>query len=137
MAPRYFSIDEVNRVLPAVSDLLGELLARRGRVVAQRARLADVTDDLYSNTGSAAASDAVDDFMAIERLAAEIQTYGCTIKDLNGGTIDFLSTYRGREIFLCWRYGEPPYLRFFHELHTGFGGRHPIENPADFWGGEA
>ena len=62
------------------------------------------------------------DFAVIERQIAELQSYGCVIKDLNGGLVDFLAERNGREVYLCWRYGEDR-IEYYHELHTGFQGR--------------
>ena len=39
---------------------------------------------------------------------------------------DFLGLRNGREVYLCWRYGEEN-LAFWHELNTGFAGRHPLD----------
>ena len=78
-----------------------------------------------SDFGGPEASEMVQDFIAIERLAIRIRTHGCIIKDLNNGLIDFLSTRDGREVYLCWRFGEPR-VEFYHDLNTGFKGRQPI-----------
>jgi len=55
----------------------------------------------------------------------QIRSHGCLIKDLNTGLVDFLSKRDGREVYLCWRYGEPR-IDFYHELHTGFKNRQQI-----------
>lgn len=131
--PRYFSVAEVNAILPAVAELMGDLLTRRGKVARQIGDLKPILSDRYSNTGSAQASAVVQDFIAIERLIDEVEAYGCKIKNLNAGTIDFLSQYEGRDVWLCWRYGEKSQLEYFHGLTAGFHGRRPIIDPDDFW----
>ena len=35
-----------------------------------------------------------------------IQSFGCLIKDLDMGLIDFPTLYRGVEVYLCWKLGE-------------------------------
>jgi hypothetical protein len=62
----------------------------------------------------------------IEGLIDEIKAYGCVLKDLNAGLLDFLAERDGREVYLCWRYGEDK-IEFYHELHTGFQGRRPFQ----------
>jgi hypothetical protein len=119
---KYFTLEEANALLPTLEPLMAELLERRARVVQSREAVAGIVEDLHSNRGSAEASRLVQDFMAIEKLAQRIRSYGCVIKDLNAGLLDFLSERNGREIYLCWRYGEPR-IEFFHELHTGFMSR--------------
>jgi hypothetical protein len=119
---KYFTLEEANALLPTLEPLMAELLERRVRVVQSREAVAGIIEDLHSNRGSAEASRLVQDFMAIEKLAQKIRSYGCVIKDLNAGLLDFLSERNGREIYLCWRFGEPR-IEFFHELHTGFMSR--------------
>ena len=87
-----------------------------------RHEVADLLEDTPSDVGGPAASRMVQDFIAIERLANKIRAYGCVIKDLNAGLLDFLAEIDGREVYLCWRYGEPS-VEFYHELHTGYSGR--------------
>jgi hypothetical protein len=44
---------------------------------------------------------------------------------LEHGLVDFPTTLDGRWIYLCWHVGEEN-IQFWHELQTGFAGRHPI-----------
>lgn len=125
MATRYFTVQQANELLPTLEPLVGELLERRARVVATRKELGEVMDDLHKNVGGRVHSEMVQDFMVIEQLVARIQSYGCVLKDMNSGLLDFLAKREGREIYLCWRYGEPR-VAFYHELHTGFNGRQPV-----------
>lgn len=78
-----------------------------------------------SDFGGGLATRMVQDFIAIEKLAKKIHSTGCIIKDLNAGLLDFLSEKDGREIYLCWKFGEPQ-VEYYHELHTGFQGRRRI-----------
>ncbi|HSM55562.1 MAG TPA: DUF2203 domain-containing protein [Candidatus Sulfomarinibacteraceae bacterium] len=126
MAPRYFTVQEANDLLPTIVPLMDQLLERRARVVAARKEIGGIIEDLHSNVGGATASQLVRDFAAIERLMAKIQSYGCVVKDMNTGLLDFLAERNGREVYLCWRHGEPR-VAFYHELHTGFNGRRPLE----------
>jgi hypothetical protein len=125
MPPRYFTVEEANEVLSEVEPLMGELLRRRARVVAARKELGAVVEDLQSDVGGPVASQLVQEFMAIEQLVRKIQSYGCVVKDMNAGLLDFLSERDGREVYLCWRYGEPQ-VAFYHELHTGYNGRQSV-----------
>lgn len=126
MPARYFTVQEANELLPELEPLVGELLERRARVVAMRKQLGDTLDDVQSDVGGPVQSQMVQDFMAIERLVHRIRSYGCILKDMNSGLLDFLSERDGREVYLCWRYGEPE-VAYYHELHTGFSGRRPVE----------
>lgn len=133
MPARYYSITEVNKLLPAISELMGEFLERRAMVVSKRKYLLDIFDNSQRNMGSAEATAIAFEIAKIEQLAEKIQSYGCQIKDLNGGTIDFLSRYNQHEVYLCWRYGEPLAVTHYHLLESGFMGRQQIHASDDFW----
>ncbi|MCS7026310.1 MAG: DUF2203 domain-containing protein [Bryobacteraceae bacterium] len=59
---------------------------------------------------------------AIER----IHSFGCELKDLDLGLIDFRTLYQGREVYLCWKLGEPK-IEYWHGLEEGFRGRKKID----------
>jgi hypothetical protein len=104
---------------------MAELMERRAKVVDTRSEIADLLDDEHRDFGGIVPSAIVQDFIVIEMLAKKIRSKGCIIKDLNAGLLDFLSERDGREVYLCWRYGEPR-IEFYHELHTGFQSRQHI-----------
>jgi hypothetical protein len=122
MPARYFTVEEANSLIAEIEPLMNRLLDRRAKVIESRQEVADILGGEASDVGGRAASELVQDFIAIERLARKIRAYGCILKDLNVGLIDFLAERDGREVYLCWRFGEPR-VDFFHELHTGFRGR--------------
>jgi len=125
MKARYFTVDEANALLPVIEPLVGELLERRARVVVSRQTLGAVLDDYHSDVGGQSATEMAAEFDRIEALVERIQSHGCVLKDTNSGLVDFLAEMNGREVFLCWRYGEPR-VAFYHELHSGFNGRQPV-----------
>ncbi len=125
MSIRYFTVEEANALLPEISALMEALQERRANVIEGRQHMAELFSRRRSDVGGPVASALVQDFMAIEDLARRIRSYGCLIKDLNTGLVDFLSKRDEREIYLCWRFGEPR-VAFYHELHNGFAGRRPL-----------
>jgi hypothetical protein len=56
-----------------------------------------------------------------------LEMHGCYVKDLDIGLVDFLSTFEGRDIFLCWKLGEE-HICHWHELDEGFANRQEILN---------
>jgi hypothetical protein len=125
MPARYFSVEEANTLLVEIEPLMAELLARRARVVRLHQQVTPLQDDLHTDFGGPLATELALDFNRIEQLLSRIQSYGCVVKDMNVGLLDFLSERDGREVYLCWRYGEPR-IEYYHELHTGFGGRQHV-----------
>lgn len=125
MSTRYFTVEEANELLPEIEPLVARLLERRVRVVDLSHQMGDLLEDTRSGVGGPVASELVQEFVAIEQLVEQIQSYGCLIKDVNTGLLDFLAERNGREVYLCWRYGEPK-IEFYHDLHSGFKGRRPV-----------
>jgi len=125
MRVKYFTVEEANALLPKVEPLMAQLLERRARVTRSASQMQPLLEDVHSDVGSRDASELVLDFRAIERLVNKIQAYGCVVKDINVGLLDFLADRHGRDVYLCWRYGEPR-IEFYHDLHNGFNGREPI-----------
>ena len=64
----------------------------------------------------------------IEALLHEIGDLGVEVKDPDQGLVDFRARLRGREVYLCWRLGEPERIAFYHDLEAGFAGRRIIED---------
>lgn len=125
MSMRYFTLDEANAQLPELEPLVGRLLELRARVTHESRAMGGVLSDLRSNVGGPGASRLVKEFEEIELLIGRIQSYGCVVKSLEAGLLDFLCERDGRDVFLCWRYGEPS-IEFFHELHSGYSGRQAV-----------
>jgi hypothetical protein len=126
MTIRYFTVDEANNLLPELRPLVGELLERRAHASRASQEMGGLMGDLSSNIGGRRASELTVEFAEIERLVDKIQAYGCVIKSLEAGLVDFLSDRNGRDVFLCWRFGET-HVAYYHELHTGYQDRRPIE----------
>lgn len=65
-----------------------------------------------------------------------LEELGCYVKDLDIGLVDFLCQFEGRDIFLCWKLGEP-HINHWHEIGEGFAHRQPIldlsQMDVEFW----
>ena len=125
VSPRYFTLEEANALLPTIEPLMGKLIEKRAKAARLTREIQPLLADIRVDVGGAIPTELTSEFAEIEALLAEIQAFGCVVKDLNGGLLDFLSERNGRDVFLCWRYGEPT-ISFYHELHTGFNGRRPV-----------
>ena len=64
--------------------------------------------------------------VALKESVENIQQFGCLVKDLDIGLIDFPTLFQGEEVYLCWKLGESG-IRFWHGIHEGFRGRKPID----------
>jgi hypothetical protein len=58
-------------------------------------------------------------------IAGKIESFGCFIKDIDQGLIDFPSELGEEVVFLCWQFGEPC-VSAWHAIDSGFSDRQPI-----------
>lgn len=123
---RYFTIEEANALLPELEPLVGRVLTLRARISSEAREISPLLTDLHADIGGSLPTQMAGQFAEIERLVVRIRSYGCVLKSLEAGLLDFLCDRDGRDVFLCWRYGEPR-VQYFHELHAGFQGRRPIQ----------
>lgn len=122
MTIRYFSLSEANEVVSEIEPLMAELLERRAKSARQSRKIKHLLEDNHIDFGGALPTELAQEFVVIEALLDQIRSYGCVVKNLEAGLIDFLAKINGRDVYLCWRYGEDR-IAYYHELHTGFQGR--------------
>jgi hypothetical protein len=132
--PRYFSLREAQDLLPVLEKEFRQAMRIREELDAAANGLAGYSKHLFLAGGAI-----VDqrkflslrgrrDALArrLKEVIDGIQEYGCQVKDLELGLLDFPTLYRGKEVCLCWRLGEPE-IAFWHEVDEGYKGRKPID----------
>jgi hypothetical protein len=62
---------------------------------------------------------------AIVRLIHRIESFGCIVKDIDLGLLDFPSERDGRSIYLCWKAGEFE-VSHWHAADESFAQRKPL-----------
>ena len=62
----------------------------------------------------------------IEHGVKGIAGLGIVLKDLDMGLVDFLGTRDGRNVYLCWHFGEDD-IAYWHEINGGFAGRQLLD----------
>jgi hypothetical protein len=124
---RYFTLQEANQTLSAIRPLIDEIQAIRQEILARRPEVWPVVERAAGNGGSLAASKMVEEFARLDALVHQIQETGVLFKEINLGLLDFPALKDGREVYLCWKYGEEE-IAFWHEIEAGYAGRQPIEN---------
>jgi len=125
--PRYFTLQEANDALETIRPWMDEIQAIRQEILARRPDVWLVVERAAGNGGSQAASQLVEEFERLDALVRQIHGTGALFKDLNLGLLDFPALKDGREVYLCWKYGEGD-IEFWHEIEAGYAGRQPIEN---------
>jgi len=131
---RRFTLSEAERLVPTVEPLLraaielkAALTRADGELNEFRARAATLGGVVLDREQVVAARERRDSAAGRLRAALEeIAGNGCLVKDLDTGLIDFPTLFRGVEVYLCWRLGEPA-IAFWHGVDEGFRGRKPID----------
>ena len=124
--PRYFTLYEANEALKTILPLMDEVQAIRQKILANQPEAWPAIEKSAGNGGNQALSRMVQDFERLDALIHKILDTGVQIKDINIGLLDFPALRNGREVYLCWKYGEDD-IAFWHEVSAGFAGRQPID----------
>ena len=125
--PRYFTLQEANETLNLIRPLMDEVQKIRQKILQNQPEAWPAIEKSVGNGGNRALSNMVQDFEKLDELIHQIQATDVLIKDINLGLLDFPALKDGREVYLCWQYGEGD-IAFWHEVEAGFAGRQPIEN---------
>ena len=127
----YFTREEAEALLPQVSVVLRNIQESRTSLRQAEEELEELRIQAMGNGHHLHGrmvrlqENVAEQLQTLRRLADELDTFGCVLKDPDMGLIDFLGLRDGREIYLCWYLGEER-INYWHYLHTGFSGRQPL-----------
>jgi hypothetical protein len=133
MAKR-FTHAEAQQLLPEVGRLLREALGAKAEYQQAEKAIQELSERVMLMGGVTIDRDRAltarsrrDAASAMLKGAIEaIQERGCLVKDLDIGLVDFPTLFKGVEVYLCWKLGEPA-IEFWHGVDEGFRGRKPID----------
>lgn len=123
--PHYFTLEEANDLLVEIHPIVEEIIRIHDAVIQRRPEAWPAIAAAAGNGGSRQASLLVSEFEQLRKLVHKVQDQGVIIKDMGIGLLDFPSLREGREVYLCWKYGEEQ-IDFWHDVDAGFTGRQPI-----------
>ncbi len=129
---KVFTVEEANRLLPKVTELVHEIQQKHREILAKEVEI-DTLELLAPPTTEGkpspevakeveAYNELVNRFYA---LIDEVHELGCFLKDIEMGLVDFYTLHEGRVVYLCWRSGEDK-VGFWHEVGRGYAYRQPI-----------
>jgi hypothetical protein len=132
---QYFTIREAEALLPEVGEAIRDAIQLKSQYEEADSAIQAESHRIFLSGGALvnrakmeernrrrdAAAGRLKD--AVER----IHSFGCEIKDLDIGLIDFRTFYRRQEVYLCWKLGEPA-ISYWHGLEEGFRGRKVIDD---------
>ena len=127
MPQRYFTLQEANETLKLIRPWMDKVQAIRQKILKNQPEAWPAIQKSAGNGGNRVLSKMVQDFERFDALIHQIQATDVLIKDINLGLLDFPALKDGREVYLCWQYGEGD-IAFWHEVEAGYAGRQPIDS---------
>jgi hypothetical protein len=132
--PRYFTRDEAHRVLPKAARAVREAVELKTEYQRADSALREYTGRIMMLGGAIPNHEQVlgmrahrdDQARRLGQLIEDLTEFGCLLKDLDMGLLDFPTLYHGEEVYLCWKMGEDE-IAFWHGVSEGYGGRKPID----------
>ncbi len=125
----HYTVDEARALLPELKEWLKQLRDLRAELDTYDQRLAGLLAP-RQDLGGSLVNSWVRVIAQIKTVLLEFHRREIQIKDLDRGLVDFPALLGEKEIFLCWENGEPD-IEFWHELHTGYAGRQPLDQTGD------
>ena len=133
MPDRYFTPAEVEALIPALTEIMSDVMAAQAEATAVRERLRAEQERIAMSGGGM-----TDHGMwrqgreDLERVGRRIQArlediaeLGGVPKDLGTGLVDFPHLRHGEVVNLCWKHGERS-IEYWHGLDEGFARRKPL-----------
>jgi hypothetical protein len=130
---RYFTRQEAERLIPRLQAVMQRVMAGHAETTRLRGALEEAQrrailaggvrlDHEFWRSRRAALARSMTQLRAS---VGEIVELGAVPKDLGIGLVDFPTRLGGREVHLCWRFGEER-IGFWHGLHEGYAHRKPL-----------
>lgn len=137
MSSKRFTLAEAQRLIPRLDPLLRNAITLKAQFTEADSAVRGFLERVALMGGMRVDRDEVRTARerretagrSLKAALEKLQETGCTVKDLDIGLIDFPTLFRGVEVCLCWKLGEPR-IEYWHGIEEGFRGRKPID--ADF-----
>jgi hypothetical protein len=133
VAERYFSVADVEALIPELTEIMADVMTMhravngaRERMQSEQQRIAQAGGGVINRAAWRDKKERIEQLTAaIQRGLGKIVELGGAPKDLSLGLVDFLHMRDGREVNLCWKYGERE-IRHWHGLDEGYARRKPL-----------
>jgi hypothetical protein len=130
---RFFTLEQAQQLLPEVGAAIEKAIRLKSEHQEAEAELQAAHERITMMGGSWVDRDRMIEQKQRRAASAtqlkdavdQVQSFGCLIKDLDVGLVDFPTLYRGEEVYLCWKLGESG-IEFWHGVSEGFRGRKKI-----------
>lgn len=131
---RHFTVEQANRMLPLIRVIVRDICSLAAEIQQRQQRLGELEarsgfGRYYDEERTLVIEELQQDMSRLEGYLEELHRLGVEFKGWEG-LVDFPAILHGREVFLCWKLGEPE-VQHWHELDAGFAGRQKLELPND------
>ena len=141
MARRYFTVGEVDRLIPRLERIFIQVLQLRQAMRGEERKLeragvplsAEVLEkDSTREPGPVRHAKLMFRayYEALTERLSEVDHVGGEVKDMEIGLVDFLARRGEEDVLLCWKLGERA-VEHWHPVDSGFRGRQPIDERID------
>ena len=126
---KLFSPEKANALIPVLAPILEELWLKRRELAIKLLEFDPAVRGGRSErlTDRRAARRFTELKAEIVRLINRIEAYGCVVKSIDLGLLDFPALRDGRPIYLCWKAGETT-LSHWHGTDEDFSNRKPLDD---------
>jgi hypothetical protein len=133
--PRFFTLEQAEKVLPDVDSAIRRVISLKAEYETLQSEWQSFSERLVATGGMRVDRGRVmeqknsreEAALALKQAVDKVHEFGCLVKDLDIGLIDFPTLFQGEEVYLCWKLGEAG-IRFWHGVNEGFRGRKPIDS---------
>ena len=122
---RHYTLEEATDALGAVARLLSVMRDARALLTDEQAREA-LAEAGPTNGGGPPGRQVSEAFVGLRAAAAQLQAMEVVLRDLDRGLVDFPAILDGNEVYLCWVESEEDGIGYWHDLESGYAGRHPL-----------
>ncbi len=122
---RYFTVEEANRCIPFLTQDILALQSLKSELQELHVELTPLFEVISSNGGDKKTPLFLRTAEQFRQTLKRVTARGCHLKGLEPGLVDFPHLRQGKEVYLCWQFGESE-IRYWHKIDTGFSGRKPL-----------
>jgi hypothetical protein len=125
---KYFNIEQANQMLPLLRAILRDIVELAHDLQQREERLSriqpgqrNMLTEVHQEECQQMELELGKDAARLEEYVDELRRLGVELKGWDG-LVDFPAWMDDREVYLCWKLGEPE-VAHWHEIDAGFAGR--------------
>ncbi|HSG72108.1 MAG TPA: DUF2203 domain-containing protein [Planctomycetaceae bacterium] len=130
---QYFTLEEANKRLPLIRMIVRDIVELHPSVEDRRARFERLTEgqdaqhleSIYGQELQQSVERFQQDSERLDGYLAELAKLNVELKDPAAGLVHFRTQIGNRDVYYCWKLGEPE-ISCWHELDEGFESRQSL-----------